>query len=252
MRKSTSNPSAPSPDAGVTAALPGSAAYNPSEGEGAWSQNAHWNDTSAAPERRWIMAAGGLGFLACLALGAAGVRALSVRSPESVCTTGVECNTLGIGRAQLANASAEDLRVAARLFQRACERGHAPACNNLGLAYESAQGVPQDFGRALTFFERACSGGFAEGCSNQGALHEHGLGVPVNLGDAQRLYTYACRRGSALGCSNLGVLYAQGRSVQPNEGTASRLFAEACRAGSELGCSNLFSSADHPADVPPR
>lgn len=233
MRQSTSNR--------ATEGVIGAGSTVPAPG--GWSApEPAWKEAAAATGRWWLAAGTGFAFLGVLALGAAAFRWISGPSLESLCTDGVSCNAAGAGYAQAADASEDDRTLAARLFQRGCELGHAPACNNLGLAYESAQGVPQDYALAMSAFERACSGGFAEGCSNQGTLYEHGLGVPVNLGDAQRAYNQACRRGSALGCSNLGVLYAEGRGVLADEATAARLFAEACRAGSQVGCANLFEA----------
>jgi uncharacterized protein len=206
---------------------------------GGWSTpEPAWKEAASASDRWPLMIGAGLGVLGCLALGAALFR--SLWGPESMCADGAACNAAGASYAQAPTASESELALATRLFQRGCELGHAPACNNLGLAHESGSGVPQDYERAMLAFERACSGGFAEGCSNQGTLHEHGLGVPVNLGDAQRAYNLACRRGSALGCSNLGVLYAEGKGVTADEAMASRLFAEACQGGSDVGCENLF------------
>lgn len=239
MGQSTSNRATDSVRASTDGGLAGS--MSPSGGWSA-SEPAAWKDAAAATGRWWMAAGAGFAFLGCLALGAAGFRWLSGPSLETLCSDGVSCNAAGAGYAQAPDATDGDRALAARLFQRGCDLGHAPACNNLGLAYEGAQGVPQDYALAMSAFERACSGDFAEGCSNQGTLFEHGLGVPVNLGDARRAYNQACRRGSALGCSNLGVLYAEGRGVMADEAMAARLFAEACRAGSEIGCANLFES----------
>lgn len=233
MRQSTSNPSQHGSASAAASPVMGGEGWSTGDAGGSL-----WQDESRT-ERRWIIAASGLGILAFLAIVGAAARSLS---PAWPCDTATQCNELGAHHAQSPNAQPEDLALAARLFKRACDQGHAPACNNLGLAYQRAEGVPQDYGRAMTSFERACSGGFAEGCSNQGVLYEHGLGVAANVGDAQRLYSQACRRGSALGCSNLGVLFREGRGMAPDREAASRLFAEACRAGSPVGCSNLFVS----------
>jgi TPR repeat protein len=237
MRQSTSNGAS----VGVGAATPSTGI------PGGWSASESptaWRDALSASERWTMMVGAGLGFLGCLALGAVLLKAFSDPSIDSMCTDGQSCNAAGVSYAQANGASDDDRATAARLFQRGCELGHAPACNNLGLAHEAGDGVPQDYALAMVSFERACSGGFAEGCSNQGTLYEHGLGVPVNLGDAQRAYNQACRRGSALGCSNLGVLYAEGRGVSVDTAMAQRLFAEACRGGSPVGCENLFQP-DH-------
>jgi TPR repeat protein len=233
---------------------PGASSQAPSLGPDAWTVSepvTAWKEAAADSERWWTRVAVGFGALACLALAGAALRALAGPSPESACSDGVSCNAAGVGYAQASDASDDDLRLAARLFQRACDLGHGPACNNLGLAYEGARGVPLDHERAMLAFERACSNGFAEGCSNQGTLYENGRGVAVNLGDAQRLYSIACRRGSGLGCSNLGVLYAQGRGVNVDGTIAARLFADACAAGSEVGCANVIASEQAPDRTAP-
>jgi uncharacterized protein len=237
MRQSTSNRASE----GVNASTPPTETLGTDTRSGLEPVTA-WKEAAAASGRWWIGVGAGLGVLACLAIGGLTLRALSGPSPETLCSDGAGCNAAGVAYAENADASDDDLTLAARLFQRSCALGHGPACNNLGLAHESARGVPQDHELAMQAFERACSLGFAEGCSNQGTLYEHGRGVAANLGDAQRLYNLACRRGSALGCSNLGVLYAKGRGVNPDEAVATRLFAGACTGGSEVGCTNLLAS----------
>src|SRR5690606_9828186 len=103
-----------------------------------------WKEAAAATGRWWTMVGVGLGALAGLALAGAAVRALAGPSPAALCSDGVSCNAAGVGYAEAAVATPEDLELAARLFKRACVLGHGPACNNLGLAYQSARGVPQD------------------------------------------------------------------------------------------------------------
>jgi TPR repeat protein len=226
--------------------------------DGAWSQSTSAWSEARRPSRLWIASGVGLGVLGCLALVAAAFQRFAGTENDAACGNANDCNARAAALLQSPDTSADELAVAARLLSRACDQGHAAACNNLGLAHQSGQGVPIDYDRAKTAFQRACSAGFAEGCSNEGALHEHGLGVPVNLGDAQRLYFQACRRGSALGCSNLGALYAEGRGVVADGAEASRFFTEACSRGSEVGCTNLFvseRSAQHeaaPLAAPPQ
>lgn len=230
------------------AAAEAAAAQHGSEGPlvGTWTNAATWDDPSVTSRRLGIMAVVGLGFLAIFAVVGGLARNLG---SASTCASGAECAELGARYALGADGVAEDDTLAARLFQRSCDFGHAAGCNELALAFEAGAGVPQDYERAMTYFARACSGGFAEGCNNQGALYEHGRGVPVNLGDAQRLYTQACRHGSGVGCSNLGVLYAQGRGVPADPAVAARLFQEACKAGSTVGCSNLVDSTPAPLET---
>lgn len=238
MRQSTSNRASE----GVNASTPPTETSLGPDATSVLEPVTAWKEAAAASGRWWLMVGAGLGVLACVAVAGATLRALSGPSPDTLCSDGIGCNAAGVAYAENADASDDDLNLAARLFQRSCDLGHGPACNNLGLAHQSGRGVPEDYERAMLAFERACSLGFAEGCSNQGALYEHGLGVSANLGDARRLYNLACRRGSALGCSNLGVLYAKGLGVNEDETVAARLFAGACTAGSEVGCTNLLAS----------
>jgi uncharacterized protein len=214
---------------------------------GTWSQAASWDDPSGTSRRRSIMAGVGLGFLAMFAV--AGGLARHFATGALSCSTGAECSQLGVHYAQGTDGVTANVALAARLFQRSCDLGHAGGCNNLGLAFQSGEGVPRDYERAMDYFGRACSGGFAEGCNNQGVMYEHGQGVSANLGDAQRLYTQACRRGSGLGCSNLGVLYAQGRGVPADPVEAARLFREACSVGTSVGCNNLVDSTPAPVET---
>jgi TPR repeat protein len=237
MREPTKSPS-PNDMNGTAAA-----AFRKTEPvDGAWIQSTTAWSEARRPSRLWLASGVGLGVLGCFALVAAAVHTLAGGKDDAACQSANDCNARAAALLQSPDTSADDLALAARLLSRACDQGHAAACNNLGLAHQSAQGVPLDYDRARTAFQRACSAGFPEGCSNEGALYEHGLGVPANLGDAQRLYFQACKRGSALGCSNLGALYAQGRGVVADGAEASRFFAEACSRGSDVGCTNLFAA----------
>lgn len=237
MRQSTNNPSLDN----LRAVNAGAGASN-GPVDGAWIQSMPaWREARAS-SRLWVAAGVGLGVLGCLALGAAALQRFAGSADDAACSTANDCNARAAAIIHAPAVPEDQLALAARMFQRACDQGHGAACNNLGLAHQSGAGVPVDHERARTAFQRACSEGIADACSNEGALHEHGLGVPVNLGDAQRLYFQACRRGSALGCSNLGALYAEGRGVELDPNEAARFFAEACSRGSEVGCANLFAS----------
>jgi TPR repeat protein len=53
---------------------------------------------------------------------------------------------------------------AAALFERARQKGHTAACNNLALCYEEGRGVPeQDLDRARVLYEEAAAGGIVVG-----------------------------------------------------------------------------------------
>src|SRR5690606_13699403 len=103
MRQSTSNRASEQ----VSASTP-----SPSQGPEGWSALepvTAWKEAAAASERWWVMVGVGMGALGCLALGAAALRALLGPSSESLCADGASCNAAGVGYAESAEASADDL-----------------------------------------------------------------------------------------------------------------------------------------------
>jgi TPR repeat protein len=56
---------------------------------------------------------------------------------------------------------------AVTLYQRACDRGDALGCGNLGVMYEYGRGeLAQDSARAIELYRRGCDGGDATACAN--------------------------------------------------------------------------------------
>jgi TPR repeat protein len=129
--------------------------------------------------------------------------------------------------------------MALEVYEEACDRGDATACNDLGVSYERGYGTTEDDPLALQIFERACRLGSAEACNNQGALLEEEWSPVRDPEVVPALYRHACESGSALGCSNLGALYARGKGVEQNREEARWLFARACQLGGATGCENL-------------
>lgn len=65
----------------------------------------------------------------------------------------------------------QDPKRAVALYRRGCDRGSAPACNNLGWSYANgAAGLATDKQQALTLYRRACSLGNTTACSNRDGL----------------------------------------------------------------------------------
>ena len=119
------------------------------------------------------------------------------------------------------------------------QRWHALSCTNLGLLYASGQGVGSDLARAAAWYQKGCDGGFAAGCTNLGVLAATGQGVAKDLARAATLYQRGCDGDSALGCANLGALYVSGQGVAIDLAHAAALFQHACDTGAAGGCTNL-------------
>jgi len=86
------------------------------------------------------------------------------------------------------------------LWEKACDRGRAEACGNLGVAYARAGDLP----RAVSFYSLACDLGDAERCLRGGVLALRGTKPEAK--EAARLFAKGCRQGQALSCGNLHFL----------------------------------------------
>jgi TPR repeat protein len=58
----------------------------------------------------------------------------------------------------------------------------------------------QDLRRAARLFDRACAGGVPESCAMLASMYESGVGVARNLGRAGSLYGMACAAGHRPAC----------------------------------------------------
>lgn len=120
-----------------------------------------------------------------------------------------------------------------------CDRGNAPSCTQLGVAYATSRGVARDPAQAVKFMKQGCDGGHAAGCSALGVMLGKGSGIAKDERASAELQRRACEAGEPVGCLNLGVDYAQGAGVAQDEARAVALFRDACNGGSAMGCYSL-------------
>ncbi len=139
---------------------------------------------------------------------------------------------------------------AAALYEKACLRGGAASCTNLGYLYRNALGVSQDYARALDLYQQGCEGGNAIGCTNLGYLYDEGLGVTQDYARAIDLYQQGCEGGDANGCTNLGYLYSNALGVTQDYAQAIDLYQQGCEGGDANGCTNLGILYDEGLGVP--
>ena len=133
---------------------------------------------------------------------------------------------------------------AAKQWQKACDDNVARACHNLGILYEDAQGVAQDYNKAAELYKRSCDGGFAGSCLNLRALYIKDQGIEQDYSKAINLYKKACDGDVAQACHNLGVLYALGNGVNQDYRLAKRYVFKACTLGFQDGCDYLNKMID--------
>ena len=77
----------------------------------------------------------------------------------------------------------------------------ALGCSNLGLLYQSGQGVNQDYQKAAQLYQKACDSGEAVGCFGLGFLYKNGQGVRQDFSTAKQYYGKACDLGFQIGCN---------------------------------------------------
>ena len=97
------------------------------------------------------------------------------------------------------------------------EQGDADAQFDLGLAYYSGQGVPQDDKEAVKWFRKVAEQGNAKAQSNLGVMYDTGQGVPQDYKEAVKWYRKAAEQGDAPAQYNLGLMYEYGQGVPKDD-----------------------------------
>ena len=108
---------------------------------------------------------------------------------------------LSVKGAACASASARPgdfTKEAAKWYALATERGDITGTYYLGRLFETGNGVPQDYSKALNLYQKAAQRGdiiAAPAMAALGHMYENGLGVEKNSQKAQEWYTKATATG---------------------------------------------------------
>ena len=102
---------------------------------------------------------------------------------------------------------------AAKWFREAAEQGDPAAQFNLGVLYETGQGVPQNYAEAVKWYHAAAEQGEPQAQFNLGVFYETGQVVPQNYEEAVKWYRLAAEQECAPAQCNLGLCYETGRGV---------------------------------------
>jgi TPR repeat protein len=127
--------------------------------------------------------------------------------------------------------SSSDLRDDARaaaLYARACDGGHAQACEDLALMCEGDRGVPRDRARAASLQQKACDGGIAVACRELAERYAVGAGVAEDAARARALFGRACDAADADACFALGEICERGVGGPRDFAVAAASFERAC------------------------
>ncbi|MFT5390653.1 MAG: TPR repeat protein [Gammaproteobacteria bacterium] len=108
-----------------------------------------------------------------------------------------------------------------------------------GLAYDTGQGVPQDYERAYEFYREAAREGHLRAMLSIGLMLNEGQGTPADPTEAAGWIGRSARAGLADGQYSYGVILMQGRGVQKSYERALEWFSQAARAGHPQAMNNL-------------
>lgn len=116
-------------------------------------------------------------------------------------------------------------------MREAAASGDAKALFEIGSRYAEARGVKEDLKAAAKWYEKAAEQGLAPAQYRIGNFYEKGIGVTRDVGKAKTWYQMAAQQGNASAMHNLAVLLAMGADGTADNDAAARWF----RAAADLG-----------------
>jgi len=123
-------------------------------------------------------------------------------------------------------------------LMRKCEDADEISCNNLAVNFSALK----NFNDAKIYYKKACDKGLATACSNLGQIYEQGLAdEKIDLKQAMNLYKIACDANDGVGCYNEALLiYSQSRHKAQNKEKDARetlaLLAKSCELDYAQAC----------------
>ena len=105
------------------------------------------------------------------------------------------------------------------------------AQNDLGVAYEYGEGVPQDQAQAVMWYRKAAEQGEAMAQFNLGRAYRDGKGVPKDSKQAAEWFEKAAQQGYAHAQFDLGEMYFHGEGIPEDEQKGFEWLGKAERQG---------------------
>jgi uncharacterized protein len=108
---------------------------------------------------------------------------------------------------------AQDYAEAVKWFRKAAEQGNAGAQLLLGLHCQNGDGMRQDHAEAVKWLRKAAEQGDAAAQYDLGVCYYRGQGVARDFAEAVKWYRKAAEQGDPMAQYNLGVCYSRGQGV---------------------------------------
>ena len=103
----------------------------------------------------------------------------------------------------------EDNETAVRWYTLSAEQGDEDAQLNLGVMYDSGQGVLENDETAVKWYALAARQGLAEAQTNLGVMYQNGHGVTMDIDRAYMWHNIAAYGGNDLGNQNKKALASE-------------------------------------------
>ncbi|WP_426435973.1 caspase family protein [Bradyrhizobium genosp. P] len=145
----------------------------------------------------------------------------------------------------------KDYAEARRMFDKAVAAGYPLALHNIGVMYESGDGVPLSNAEAARWYKKAVALGEPIAMVDLAWLYQAGEGVAKDCAEAIRLNEAAVQAGNPDAMNNLGLLYLRGTCIRRDYAEAHRLF-ESCIALNNAACMNGLGVIYNEGDGAPR
>ncbi|HCE66871.1 MAG: hypothetical protein A2X82_11665 [Geobacteraceae bacterium GWC2_55_20] len=105
-----------------------------------------------------------------------------------------------------------DFSTAVQYLRKSADAGFAAAQNNLGMAYDTGEGVQADANEALKWYTKAAKQDYTEAFNNIGCLYNE----YQQYAEAFQYFSKAAAKGHSSGQLNLGLQYVNGMGVNQN------------------------------------
>jgi len=125
----------------------------------------------------------------------------------------------------------EPMSKEAEMFLSLAERGIAEAQYNMGVVYETGDGVAQNFEKAVSWYRKASDQGHAKAQYNLGVCIYNGYGAEKDHEEAARLFRLSAEQGDMYAQYNMGVCCYMGDGVEKNVFAAIEWFEKAADQG---------------------
>ncbi|HUX78213.1 MAG TPA: tetratricopeptide repeat protein, partial [Alphaproteobacteria bacterium] len=114
---------------------------------------------------------------------------------------------------------------------KAGNKGDAYIQHILGFMYDSGNGAPQDYKKAIEWYTKAANQNHSESQAQLGYLYEKGLGIDKDGEKAVEWYSKAAEQGHPVAQYNLGLMYEKGQDVPQNYGKSIEWYTKSAEKG---------------------